>query len=101
MDKHNFYIIQAKAFREYAVKYSEAKLFPLFSKWCCTKDIVGIDKEEIWRIARRMRTPERMIIEEGDEGFVRLSAVLDILLQTDLAYLGEIMENKQNSIDKT
>lgn len=108
MDKKPFYREQAEKFRDYADKNPDRDLFSLFNEWAESKDIYGRDKHEIWRIARKMQPVRVITIQENSEEFVRLSAVLEILLQNDLARLNKIIErrNKQqdkekNKLDKT
>lgn len=100
MKKEEFYKIQAESFRDYADKFPDKNLLSLFNEWVESKDIYGIDKHEIWRIARNCRPRPVKIIEEGTEEFVRLSAVLDFLLELDLAYFNKLSEKKK-SLDKT
>ncbi|MFH1507075.1 MAG: hypothetical protein ABIG46_01415 [Candidatus Omnitrophota bacterium] len=100
MKKEEFYKIQAEAFRDYADKNPERELFPLFNEWAESKDIYGINRHEIWRIARNYRPRPVKRIDEGTEEFVRLSAVLDFLLELDLAYFNKLAEKKK-SLDKT
>ena len=106
MEKKEFYKIQTEAFRDYADKNPERELFPLFNEWAESKDIYGIDRHEIWKIARKMQPFRTITIKENSEEFVRISAVLDILLQNDLARLNKMIERRKkrrekNKLDKT
>jgi hypothetical protein len=92
MDKQSFYKEQAEKFRDFADKNPGRELLSLFEEWAESKDIQGIDKHEIWRRARRLRPSKEIILTENSEGFVSISAVLDILLQNDLAYLNKKMD---------
>jgi len=100
MDKKSFYKEQAEKFRDFADKNPERDLVSLFEEWAESKDIYGIDKHEIWRIARNIRPRQTRIIQEGSEEYVRLSAVLDFLLELDLASFNKLAEKKK-SLDKT
>lgn len=97
MDKKSFYKEQAEKFRDYASKFPDtADLLSLFNEWCNSKDIYGRDKHEIWKIARKIRGPMKpFVIKENSEEFVRINAVLDILLQADLKYLNELIEKRK------
>ena len=102
MTKNEFYKIQAESFRDYASKYPDRDLLSLFNEWTESKDIYGVDKEEIWRIARGLRPRKNKIIKEWGEEFVRLSAVLEIILQVDLSRLNKLMEKcDAELVDKT
>ena len=108
MDKRAFYREQAAKFRDYANKFPEGNLLSLFEEWAASKDIYGKDKQEIWRIARKLRPSEKIIISENSDEFVRIDSVLRILLEADLKRLGKLMEEKEkkdnegkNNIDKS
>jgi hypothetical protein len=102
MRKRGFYKIQAEAFRDYANKYPDRDLLSVFNEWAESKDICGVDRQEIWRAARRLRPRRTVIISEGSEEFVRLSALLDFLLQYDLAHLDMLIEKyNERLLDKT
>lgn len=100
MDRKSFYKEQAEKFRDFADKNPDKDLFSLFEEWAESKDIYGIDKHEIWGIARNFRPRPVKTIEEGTEEFVRLSAVLDFLLEIDLACFNKLAE-KNKPLDKT
>ena len=99
-DKKNFYKEQAEKFRDYASKFPDRDLFSLFEEWAESKDIYGIDRHEIWKIARKMQPFRTITIKENSEEFVRVSAVLDILLQNDLARLSKMIERRRKRQDK-
>ena len=108
MKKNEFYKIQAEAFRDYADKNPKRELFSLFNEWAESKDIYGIDRHEIWKIARKMQPSRTITIKENSEEYARVSAVLDILLQNDLARLNKMIERRRkrnekekNKLDKT
>jgi hypothetical protein len=91
------YEVQAEAFSAYANKYPEADLIALFEQWSESKDMYGSDKVGVWRLARCLRKrPERIISEEGEE-YMRLSAVLDIILQADLNRVNRLLEKRKES----
>lgn len=101
MDKKSFYKEQAEKFRDFADKNPNSELLPLFEEWCNSKDIYGRDRHEIWRIARKIRGPMKpFVIKENSEEFVRINAVLDILLQADLKYLNELIEKRKKEKEK-
>lgn len=100
MRKREFYKIQADSFRDYASKCPDRDLLSLFNEWAESKDIYGVDKQEIWRIARNLRPRKTKIIREASEEFVRLSAVIDFLLQADLSYLNKLVERKKKEEGK-
>ena len=95
MKKKEFYKEQAESFRDYAGKNPNRDLLSLFNEWVESKDIYGADKHEIWRIARDFRERKTMIIRENSEEFMRLSAVLEILLHEDLKYLNRLVEKRK------
>ncbi|MDP8215994.1 MAG: hypothetical protein P9L98_01565 [Candidatus Kaelpia imicola] len=104
MKKKEFYKIQAKAFKDYFNKFSDRDLLSVFDEWAESKDIYGIDKEKIWRIARKPNKKNTFIIKENSEEFLRLSTVLEIVLQADMMYLNELLERKvkgKKQLDKT
>ena len=92
--KNPFYKEQAEQFLDYASKFHDRELLPIFDEWAESKDIFGVNKHEIWRIARRGKPPHELIISDNSESFVSISAVLDILLQHDLAYLNKLMDKE-------
>ena len=100
MDRKPFYKEQAEKFRDYANKNPDRDLLSLFDEWAESKDIYGKDKHEIWRIARKLQPIKVITIQENSEEFVRLSAVLDILLQNDLARLNKLIERKKKQEEK-
>ena len=99
-DKKNFYKEQAEKFRDYASKFPDRDLFSLFEEWAESKDIYGIDRHEIWKIARKTQPFRIITIKENSEEFVRVSAVLDILLQNDLARLSKMIERRRKRQEK-
>ena len=107
MNKKEFYKIQAEAFKSYASKFAienRGDLLSVFDEWSESKDIYGVDKEKIWKIARKPNKKNTFIIKENSEEFMRLSAVLEIVLQADMMYLNELLEKKsrkRKSLDKT
>jgi len=100
MDKQSFYREQAEKFRDFADKNPDRDLLSLFNEWAESKDIYGKDKHEIWRIARKMQPFRIITIKENSEEFVRISAVLDILLQNDLTRLNKMIERRQKRREK-
>lgn len=108
MEKKEFYKIQTEAFRGYADKNPEEELFSLFNEWAESKDIYDIDRHEIWKMVRKTLPLQTITIKENSEEFVRISAVLDILLQNDLARLNKMIERRRkrrerekNKLDKS
>jgi hypothetical protein len=100
INEKEFYKEQAEKFRDYASKFPERELFSLFEEWAESKDIYGIDKHEIWVIARKTQPFSTITIRENSEEFVRISAVLDILLQNNLARLNKMIERKRKREEK-
>ena len=78
---------QAEAFIHYAQKFSDGDAVALFLDWCASKDLWGVERQEIWAIARRMLPQKSKVITHASDEFVRLSAVLEILFQNDLRRL--------------
>jgi hypothetical protein len=99
-DKKEFYKEQAEKFWDYASKFPNRDLFSLFNEWAESKDIYGIDRHRIWLIARKMQPFSIITIKENSEEFVRISAVLDILLQNNLARLNKMIERKRKRQEK-
>jgi hypothetical protein len=97
MNKQSFYREQFREFAGYYKKFPDRDLLSVFNEWCESKDIHGVDKHEIWRRARRLKPNKEITLKENSEGFVSISAVLDILLQNDLAYLNKKMDKHKES----
>ncbi len=97
MNRKPFYKEQTEQFKGYFQKFPDGDLLSLFDEWAESKDIRGVDKHEIWRRARRLRPNKEIILGENSEGFVSISAVLDILLQNDLAYLNKEIDRQKES----
>ncbi len=91
------YVVQAEAFSGYANKYPDADLIKLFEQWSESKDMYGSDKVGVWRLARRSRKRQERIINEDGEEYVRLSAVLEIILQADLARVDRLLEKRKET----
>jgi hypothetical protein len=100
MDKDSYYKFQAEAFVDYITKLSTTNIYSTFIDWTDSKDIAEQDIENIWRIARKIKPTQEKIIAEESEEFVRLSTVLDMMLQRDLAKL-ELVLHKEEAVDKT
>ena len=96
--KRQFFKEQAEKFREYANKFPGGDLLSIFDKWADSKDIIGADKHEIWRIARTMRGKHFNIIKEESEEFVRLSTVLEILFEHDMERISTLA--RKNKLTK-
>jgi hypothetical protein len=95
MDKSEFYKEQALKFRDYAGKYPERELLSLFEEWAESKDIYGVDKHYIWKIARHFRNSQRKEIEKGSEEAVRISELINAVFGADLERLKKIAEKKE------
>lgn len=98
MDKRQFYREQAEKFRDYVSKFPDGNLLSLFNEWAESKDIYGKDRQEIWRIARKLRPSNPLIINENSDDFVRIDLVLKIILDADLKRLDALVEKRR---DKT
>ena len=81
-------------FKHYAAGYPEKDLFGLFNEWSDANDIYGVDRHKIWKRVRHIRGIKTIIIKEGSEEDIRCRAVLDILLEADLACLNRVLEQK-------
>jgi len=92
--KEEFYKIQAESFRSYADKFPDRELLSFFNEWAESKNIYGIDKQEIWKITRTLKPKKCKVIQEGCDEFVRLSEVLDILFEADTNRLGKMLEER-------
>ncbi len=75
-------------------------MLSLFDEWAESKDIYGKDKHEIWRIARKLNPLKILTLSENSEEFVRISTVLDMLLQNDLARLNKLIEKRKKKREK-
>lgn len=83
---------QAEAFRNYASKHPDKDLLHVFNEWADSKDLHGVDKEEIWKVARSIRKPEIRVISDQEEEFIRLHAVLEIILEADLELVNKLVK---------
>ena len=92
--KRAFYKEKVVLFKDYAREYPDKELFPLFTEWADGTGLYGVDRHEIWRRARKLRPPEPLVIQENSEEWIRLHAVLDILLEADLARLNKLLEKR-------
>ncbi|MBN1794242.1 MAG: hypothetical protein JW844_04700 [Candidatus Omnitrophica bacterium] len=92
MNKRAFYKEKVVSFKDHASKNEGKELFPLFSEWADSNGIYGVERQEIWRRARKMQPCRTIEIKENSDEFVRLNAVLDILLEADLKYLNKLMQ---------
>lgn len=109
MDKRSFYKFQSETFREYAKKFpNKSNLLSQFNEWTESKDIYGTDKQEIWRLARKLQPNFQHTINENSDDFVRIDSVLKIILDADLKRLGALIEKSEsqiitsdNKLDKT
>jgi len=95
MNKKPFYREQARQFKGCFEKFPNGDLLSLFDEWAESKDIYGRDKHEIWRIARKLKPVQIITINENSEEFVRIDAVLDILLQAYVKRLDRVMEKRK------
>lgn len=95
ISKRVFYKEKVSLFGDYAQKYPDKELFPLFTEWANGNELYGIERHEVWRRARRLRPPQVLVIKEDSEEWVRLHAVLDILLEADLACLNKLLEKRE------
>ena len=91
------YAVQAETFSDYANKYPDADLITLFEQWSESKDMYGSDKVGVWRLARCSRKRQERIISEEGEEYTRLSAVLEIVLQADLAHVDRLLEKRKEA----
>ena len=94
ISKRVFYKEKVSLFREHALKYPDKELFPLFTEWADRNELYGVNRHEVWRRARRLRPPQVLMIKEESEEWVRLHAVLDILLEADLACFEKLLKGK-------
>ena len=97
MNKKTFFKIQAEAFRDFASKFPDRNFLSVFDEWAESKDIYGVDKQEIWNVARTLKPKKSKIIVEGGDEFVRLSQVLDILFDADMNRLSKMLEERNES----
>ena len=81
-------------FKEYACSYPDTELFPLFNDWADANEIYGIERHEIWKRARKLMPIKTITIVEGSEEDIRVRAVLDILLEINLARLNKLIEKR-------
>jgi hypothetical protein len=95
INKRVFYKEKVSLFREYAREYPDKELFPLFTEWADRNELYGVNRHEVWRRARKLRPPKLLVIQENSEEWVRLHAVLDILLEADLARFNKLLEKRE------
>ena len=92
MKRTQFYKRQAESFRDYAGKFPDLNLLSVFNKWADSKDLDGIDRQRIWKIARKIRKPEIKVISDTEEEFIRLQIALEIVFEADLAHVSNHLE---------
>jgi hypothetical protein len=97
MDKDVEYKSEVKSFSDYASEYPASDLFKIYTEWAAANDIYGLVREEIWRLAKSIRPAREHIIKEGDEEFVRLWAVLDMLFDHDFSLVSKMIEEKREN----
>lgn len=97
MNKKTFFKIQTEAFRDFSSKFPDRDFLSVFDEWAESKDIYGVDKHEIWKIARTLKPKKSRVIKEGNDEFVRLSEVLDILFDADMKRLSKMLEERNES----
>jgi len=100
INKRAFYKEKVALFKDYASRYPEKDLLELYNEWIAENDIYGIERHKIWKRARKLRKLEPIIIKEGSEEWIRLQAVLDILLEADLARLNKLIEKRKQKASK-
>lgn len=94
INKRAFYKERFSSFKEYTNRYPDKKLFPLFNEWADSIEIYGIERHEVWKRARKLGPIKTITIVEGSEEDIRVRAVLDILLEADLARLNKLIEER-------
>lgn len=94
INKKAFYKEKFLLFKEHACNYPDKELFPLFNEWADVNEIYGIERHEIWKRARKLMPIKTITIVEGSEEDIRVRAVLDILLEVDLARLNKLIEKR-------
>jgi hypothetical protein len=94
IDHRVFYGEKASLFKTYADGHAEKDLFVLFQEWADINAIYGVDRHKIWKRVRHIRGIKEIVIKEGSEEWIRLRAVLDILLEADLKCLYQLMDKK-------
>ena len=82
-------------FKEYSNQFPDKDLYDLYNEWAESQDIYGIERHEIWVHIRKLLPKKTVIIKEGSEEWIRVRAVLDILLEADLAYLNKLIEKRE------
>ena len=99
MDKNNYYREQAEKFIEYMAKFHEGDILSLFNEWAFSKEFSCEDRIGIWKIVRTLPKAKRKKTTKTSSDAARLSAVLEILFQNDLARLEKLI-NKDKDKDK-
>ena len=103
MDKRTFYREQAEKFRDYASKFPDGDVLSLFNEWAFSKDFSGEERLEIWKIVRTLPEAKRKKATKTSSDAARLSAVLEILFQNDLARFQKLLnkdKDKENEEEK-
>lgn len=94
IDKRTYYREKAGLFKGHAEKHPGKNLLEVYNEWIEENGIYGVDRHKIWMRVRHIRGFGEIIIKEGSEEWIRLHAVLDILLEADLKYMNELVEKK-------
>lgn len=94
IDHRVFYAEKASLFKRWADSHPDTDLFGLFQEWADANDIYGVDRHKIWKRVRHIRGIKEIVIKEDSEEWIRLQAVLDILLDADLAHLNKLFLKK-------
>ncbi len=69
-------------------------MLSLFNEWCRSKDICGVDKHYIWKIARYFKQSGEKSISDGEEA-VRINEILEKMFGADLERLKRIVEKNE------
>lgn len=97
MDKNNYYREQAEKFIEYMAKFHEGDILSLFNEWVFSKEFSCEDRIGIWKMVRTLPKAKQKKSVKTSGDAARLSAVLEILFQNDLARLEKLInEDKEN-----
>jgi hypothetical protein len=99
MNKRAFIKEKILLFKEYSTKHPDEDLLGLFREWAEANNIEWVIREQIWSKARKIRKRQVKVIQEDSEEWVRLQAVLEIVLEADKKCLDRLLVERKAALN--